>query len=529
MTGKGVTSLDNSFKQYGLHDTILQGIEDMGIIHPSKIQSAAITSLMQRDDVVGRAQTGTGKTLAFGAVLLDRYVKNSQSGLKALVLAPTRELAIQIQEELMRIGKYTKIQCLAVYGGSHIQPQIKAIKKGVDIIIGTPGRVMDLMEKRVLKLHQIDCVVIDEADEMLNMGFVEDIETILSQANARRQTLLFSATMPEGILKISKHYMKADAKRIFIEEKSMTASTIRQAYFHIKEYERYEALCRILDTYAIERAMIFCKTKKDVDELASQMIQSGYLVGYMHGDLSQEARLETLRRFKNHQIKYLVATDVASRGIDVKDVSHVINYTLPQDTESYVHRIGRCGRANSKGEALSLATSKEIYFLKEIEKQQKTTIKQRQLPSFKQILSSKQEEVMEEINDVISSGLHKTYLQDLARLSKQDLIQVASSLFYLQATSHMGYHYTQENLGVIPAVGAVFLELGPNYATSVKEVTSHLEKYAKLKHVDIGKVTLERGGVRVELTSKKAMDMALKYLQDTKLGKRRINIYQLEK
>jgi len=521
--------LDNTFKQFGFQNAILDAIEEMGIQHPSKIQNAAIASLMEQKDVIGRAQTGTGKTLAFGAVLLDRYSKLSLSGIKALILAPTRELVIQIQEELSRIGKYTKVTCLAVYGGSNIQPQIKAIKKGVDIVIGTPGRVLDLMEKRVLKLQYVDCVVIDEADEMLNMGFVEDIEKILSQATADRQTLLFSATMPEGILKISKQYMKPDAKRIFIEEKSMTASTIRQAYFHIKEYERYEALCRVLDAYVMERAMIFCKTKKDVDELASQMIQSGYLVGYMHGDLSQEARLETLRRFKNHQIKYLVATDVASRGIDVKDVSHVINYTLPQDTESYVHRIGRCGRANSKGEALSLATSKEIGFLKEIERQQKTTIKQRQLPSFKQILSSKQDEVLEEINDVISSGLHKTYLQDISRLSKQDLVQMASSLFYLQATSHMGYHYTQENLGVIPAVGAVFLELGPSYATSVKEVSQHLEKYAKLKAVDLGKITLERGGVVVEMTSKKAIDMALKYIPGTKLGKRLIHIYQLEK
>lgn len=519
----------NSFETFHLHSQILQGIEAMGIKNPTKIQAAAMMPMMNGEDVIGRAQTGTGKTLAFGAVLLDRYIKEPQSGLKALILAPTRELAIQIQEELARIGQYTSLSLVAVYGGSAIQPQIKAIKKGADIVVGTPGRVLDLIEKRVLKIKDLDCVVVDEADEMLNMGFVEDIERILSQIQENRQTLLFSATMPQAIIKLSKRYMKENAQKIFIEEKSMTAKTVRQAYFHIKEYERYEALCRILDAYVMEKAMIFCKTKKDVDDLANQMIKSGYLVGYMHGDLSQEARLETLRRFKNHQIKYLVATDVASRGIDVKDVSHVINYQLPQDTESYVHRIGRCGRANSQGEALSLVTSRELSFIKDIEKQQKTTIKPRQLPSLKQILSSKQEEVMQGVQEVIYSGLHKTYIQEINRLSKPELVQLASSLFYLQASSLMGYSYQEEYLGVIPAVGEVFLELGPNYATSIKEVTQHLEKVAKLKPVDIGKIYLERGGVRVEFTNKKAIDMALRYLPETKLGKRTINIYLLEK
>ena len=249
----------------------------------------------------------------------------------------------------------------------------------------------------------------------------------------------------------------------------------------------------------------------------------------MHGDLSQEARLETLRRFKNNQIKYLVATDVASRGIDVKDVSHVINYQLPQDTESYVHRIGRCGRANKKGEALSLVTSKELGFIKDVQKQQKTELKQRQLPSLKQILTSKQDEVVQEVQDVIQSGLHKTYMQEVSRLSKQELLQIASSLFYLQASSHMGFDYNQETIGVIPSVGAVFLELGPNYATSVKEVVVHLEKYAKLKPADIGKVSLEKGGVVVEMTNKRAIDMALKYVHNTKINKKTIRIYELEK
>ena len=521
--------MDNTFEKFHFQKEVLEAIEKMGIVRPSKIQDAAIHELMLGFDVICRAQTGTGKTLAFASVLVNRYIKQTGSGLKALILAPTRELAIQIQEEFNRIATCTKLKIVAVYGGSNIQPQIKSIKSKADIVVGTPGRVLDLIEKRVLKLQEIDCVVIDEADEMLNMGFVEDIERILKHTNPYRQTLLFSATMPSEIIRISKTYMKEDAKTIFIEEKSMIASTIRQAYFHVKEFERYEALCRILDGYHIDRAMIFCKTKKDVEQLANKMIRSGYTIGYMHGDLSQESRLETLSNFKNNRIKYLIATDVASRGIDVKDVSHVINYQLPQDTESYVHRIGRCGRANKKGEALSLVTSRDLEFVRMVEKQQKATIKLRQLPDLKQILTSKQDVVVEEIQDVISSGLHKTYLQEVSKLNRQDLLQIASALFYLQATSHMGYAYKEDSIGVIPSVGSVFLQLGPNYATSVKEVVLHIEKYAKLKGKDVGKISLEKGGVVVELTNKRAIDMCLKYLQGTKLNNKVINIFEIEK
>ncbi len=498
----------------------------MGIVRPSKIQQEAIESLMAYEDVIGRAQTGTGKTLAFASVLINRYLYQPHV-LKALVLAPTRELAIQIQEEFHRIGKYTNLKFVAVYGGSTIQPQIKAIKNQCDIVIGTPGRVMDLMHKKVIRLDDIDCIVIDEADEMLNMGFIEDIEWILSQANQERQTLLFSATMPETMARLARNYMKKEAKKIYIQEKSMTAKTVRQAYFQIREYERYEALCRLLDGYSMDKAMIFCKTKKDVDDLAHLMIQSGYLVGFMHGDLSQEARLETLRRFKNNQIKYLVATDVASRGIDVKEVSHVINYTLPQDSESYVHRIGRCGRAGAMGEALSLVTSRELGFLKTIEKEQKTTIKARQLPSLKQILSAKQEEVLKEVYDILKAGKHKTYINELNTYSKQELAQIASSLFYLQATSHMGQIYENEIIGVLPSVATLFLELGPNYATSIKEVTKHLETYAKLKSTDLGRISLEKGGVKVEVTNKRAVDMMYKYVDGTKINRRIIKISQI--
>ncbi|MBQ7851872.1 MAG: DEAD/DEAH box helicase [Muribaculaceae bacterium] len=366
--------MDNKdFSRFELSEAILQGINEMNITTPTKIQEASLLDIIHGEDVIGKAQTGTGKTLAFVAGLATRY-PNSMGYLRGLILAPTRELAIQIQEEFMRICKYTHLSCLAVYGGSDIVKQIRQIKRGVDVIVGTPGRVMDLMDKRVIRLKDVDFVVIDEADEMLNMGFVEDIEYILKDASQDRQTLLFSATMPKSILKITETYLKKDAKKIFIEEKSSTSINVRQFYYEIRESERYEALCRLLDGYQIESAMIFCKTKKEVDELASWMVKSNYHVGFMHVDLSQESRLETLNRFKRGQLKYLVATDVASRGIDVKNVSHVINYTLPQDSESYVHRIGRCGRASQKGVAFNLVTTRELGMIHLIKKEQKASI-----------------------------------------------------------------------------------------------------------------------------------------------------------
>ena len=325
-----------TFYDLGLSKLVLQGIEMMGYVMPSPIQEKAIPVLLEGKDIIGQAQTGTGKTLAFGSVLLS-CIEKSQQGVQALILSPTRELALQIDEELRRICKYTRLSIVSVYGGSEIEKQIRALKKGADIVVGTPGRVLDLMRRKALRLDHVNWLVLDEADEMLNMGFIDDIETILQTVPEQRHTVLFSATMPSDIKKIASFYMKEDYQHIQIKAKTMTASTVSQYYFETKLNRRFEVLCRILDSREMDNAIIFCKTKRSVDEVVAAMQQKHYNVEAMHGDLSQNQRMNTLRRFKNGQIQYLVATDVAARGIDVDNISHVINYELPQEEELYIH------------------------------------------------------------------------------------------------------------------------------------------------------------------------------------------------
>lgn len=516
------------FEDLQLASQVLQAITDLGFTTPSKIQKAAIKPLLSGYDVIGQAQTGTGKTLAFASVLLTKLTDVKAKQVQALILCPTRELAVQIGEEFARLGKYTKTKCAIVYGGSDIRSQIKALKAGASIVIGTPGRVMDLMRKNVLKLDEAKYVVLDEADEMLNMGFVEDIETIFKEIPSQRQTMLFSATMPQGIVSIAKNHMKSDYQTIKIQETSTTALTVEEYYFEIRYKERYEALCRLLDGYGISRAIIFCKTKKGVDELTSQMVKSGYHVEGMHGDLSQESRLETLKRFKAGKLPYLVATDVAARGIDVKEISHVINYDLPQDTESYVHRIGRTGRANHKGQALTLVTRQEKGFLKELERVHHTHIEPLELPRLKDIVKNQVDTVVQEVADVMQSGLHKAHLQQFNGMAYQDLLNVASALFYLQASNHQGYDYSIDRIGYQKPFQTLLLDLGPNFSLNQGAVLKYLIEVGKCKKDEIGKIEITNRGPQVDLMSERALKSVMKYVPETKLAGRKVRLKEIK-
>ncbi|MEG0371144.1 MAG: DEAD/DEAH box helicase, partial [Clostridium sp.] len=341
-----------TFNELGLGEDILKAINAMNYTIPSKIQEQAIPVILEGYDIIGRAQTGTGKTLAFAAPMLSK-IEQDKGKIKALVLAPTRELALQVNEEVQRISSCSKIKTLAVYGGDSIDRQMREIRRGVDFVVGTPGRVLDLMRRKILNLEHLQFLVLDEADEMLNMGFIDDIEEVMVASNPERQTLLFSATMPNAIRELSKKYMKKDSVSVQVEAKSKTATTVKQYYYEVRRDLKQEALCRILDATEMQSAIIFCKTKRGVDELVESMQQRDYSVEGMHGDMTQAHRTNTLRKFKEGSLKILVATDVAARGIDVENLSHVINYDLPQDTESYIHRIGRTGRAGNEGVALS--------------------------------------------------------------------------------------------------------------------------------------------------------------------------------
>src|SRR5574344_189060 len=349
--------MEVKFEDLGLKQDVLDSINNLGFTQPSEIQEKLIPIILEGYDVIGQAQTGTGKTLAYAASVLSK-VDVSTNVVKAIILTPTRELALQVCEDFERINKSNKFNILAVYGGSSIENQIKSLKHGVDIIVGTPGRVMDLMRRRVLSIDNLEFFILDEADEMLNMGFLEDIELIFKSTNEKKQVLLLSATMPNQIKKLAEKYMRKDYKHIEIKAETKTSDHVKEYYYVVSEKIRIEALCRIIDLKDTKRTIIFCQTKKDCDDLYKELSIRNYSAEVMHGDIEQGMRIKTLDRFKNDAFKILIATDVAARGIHVDNIDLVINYNLPQEFEAYIHRIGRTGRADAMGEAISLVSNR---------------------------------------------------------------------------------------------------------------------------------------------------------------------------
>lgn len=353
-----------NFNELGLSEDILSAVTKAGFETPSPIQEGTIPLAIAGRDVIGQAQTGTGKTAAFGLPTLDKIDVNG--GIQALVIAPTRELAVQSQEELFRFGRDKGVKVRSVYGGSSIEKQIKGLKSGTHIVVGTPGRLLDLIRRRALKLDQVKVLVLDEADEMLNMGFLEDIEDIIKSVPNERQTLLFSATMPDAIKRIGVKFM-TNPEHVKVANKEMTADNIEQFYIRTKEFEKFDVLTRLLDVERPELAIIFGRTKRRVDELTRGLKLLGYRAEGIHGDLAQQKRLSVLRDFKGDNLDILVATDVAARGLDISGVTHVYNYDITQDQESYVHRIGRTGRAGKSGQSITFVTNNEMGYLKAIE------------------------------------------------------------------------------------------------------------------------------------------------------------------
>ena len=352
------------FDELNLSAPLLKGIVEMGFEQASPIQAKAIPAVLEGGDIIGQAQTGTGKTAAFGIPLLESIDPKSKH-LQAVVLCPTRELAIQVAEEIRKLSKFLHgIKVLPIYGGQDITKQIRSLKAGTQVVIGTPGRVMDHMRRKTVKFSEVKMIVLDEADEMLNMGFREDIETILKEMPEDRQTVLFSATMPKPIMDIARTYQK-DATIIKVVKKELTVPKIEQYYYECKPKNKEEVLSRLLDMYDPKLSLVFCNTKKMVDELVTSLKGRGYFAEGLHGDLKQQQRDRVMNGFRNGKTEILVATDVAARGIDVDDVEAVFNYDVPQDDEFYVHRIGRTGRAGRKGRAFTFVVGKEVYKLKD--------------------------------------------------------------------------------------------------------------------------------------------------------------------
>ena len=416
-----------------LDNRIVRAIREMGFEKLSPIQEQAIPYLLQGEDIIGQAQTGTGKTAAFGIPAI-QHINPDVKKLQTIILCPTRELAIQAAEELRKIAKYMHgIKVLPVYGGQDISRQIAGLR-GVQITVGTPGRVMDHMRRHTIKLDLVNMVVLDEADEMLNMGFREDMELILGQIPGEHQTALFSATMPKPILEITDRFQK-DAKLVKVAAKELTIPLVSQKFYRVKNQDKDAACVRLLEYYQPKLTLIFCNTKKKVDELADLLKQQGFQAEGLHGDLSQAQRDVAMNRFRNGGASILIATDVAARGIDVDDVEAVINYDIPQDIEYYVHRIGRTGRAGRKGRSFTFANSREIYKIREIERVCHTTITEKKLPGAAKVLKAKADKYLNkawELHEHEDVELMKSFLQRKMEEEGCDALELAAAMLKYQ-------------------------------------------------------------------------------------------------
>lgn len=390
-----------TFNELQISSEVMKAVEEMGYENATDIQAQSIPLIMEGKDVLGRSNTGTGKTAAFGIPAIEKVCQGTRYP-NALIICPTRELVTQVATELRKFSKYKEgVKIVPIYGGQPIDRQIQLLKRGCGIVVGTPGRIMDHLNRRTLKLDNTNMVILDEADEMLNMGFLEDMETILSQLPQERQTLMFSATMPQAIAEIARKFQK-DPVTVRVIKKELTVPKVTQYYYEVKPKNKVEVMSRLLDMYAPKLSIVFCNTKRQVDDLVQELQGRGYFAEGLHGDLKQVQRDRVMDSFRNGRTDILVATDVAARGIDVGDVEAVFNYDIPQDDEYYVHRIGRTGRAGREGKAFSLVMGKEVYKLRDIQRYCKTKIIPQAIPSLNDITDIKVEKILDQVQEVLN-------------------------------------------------------------------------------------------------------------------------------
>jgi ATP-dependent RNA helicase DeaD len=437
-----------TFKELGLSEETLKVLQLKGFEEPTPIQEQTIPALLFGEkDIIGQARTGTGKTAAFGLPLIELLERKSKK-VQAIILTPTRELAIQVAEEINSLKGNKKLRITPIYGGQAISRQLKSLKKGVDIVVGTPGRVIDHLKRKTLKLDKISHFILDEADEMLDMGFLDDIKQIMGYTSKKKKTMLFSATMPKEIVNIAeKHMVKYDT--FSVTQGDLTVSQTDQIYFEVQKENKFEALCRIIDIEEEFYGLIFCRTKIDVDNLAKHLIERGYDADALHGDMSQHLREKILNKFKKQFINILVATDVAARGIDVQNLTHVINYTLPQDPKSYVHRIGRTGRAGREGIAVTFVTPAEYRKLKLIQRVAKTEIRRECIPEVKDIIETKKLKIKLELEKVIGTEIDETYIKLAHELLKtnneQNILAALLQHIYQEELNEKNYRKIKNN------------------------------------------------------------------------------------
>ena len=511
---------------------IVRAVKDMGFEEATPIQSQAISVIMEGKDIIGQSQTGTGKTAAFGLPCLEMLDPDNK-GLQALILCPTRELAIQVSEEFRKFLKYKEnIKVLPIYGGQPIDRQITALKKGVQVIIGTPGRVMDHMRRHTIKMNSVKYVVLDEADEMLDMGFRDDIETIMLKVPEERQTVMFSATMSQDILDLSRRYM-TNPEYIKITRKELTVPSIEQAYFDVKEKTKPDALCRIIDMYNPKLSIVFCNTKKRVDEVVEQLQGRGYFAEALHGDLKQPQRDKVMQKFRNGTIEILVATDVAARGIDVDDVDIVFNYDVPQDDEYYVHRIGRTGRAGRSGKAFTFCVGKEIYKLRDIMRYTKTKIIQKKLPTLSDIEEIKTANFLERVKEVIDEGALGKYIDMVDNMVNEDDVaatDIAAALLKLSLSDLISSDIDDININHSELYGdagddiiRLFVNAGKKNKIRAKDIVGAFAGEAGIPGKSIGHVDIYDDYTFVDVPAEYAKDIIVA-MKNNKIKGKKVNI-----
>ncbi|KAA0250114.1 MAG: DEAD/DEAH box helicase [Candidatus Jettenia sp.] len=501
------------FEDLHVSEELRKAIKDMGFEEATPIQYQAIPYILKGKDIIGQAQTGTGKTAAFGIPTLEMIDPGTRE-LQAIILCPTRELAIQVAEEMKKLSKYKKaIEILPIYGGQPIERQIKALKKGVQIIIGTPGRVMDHMNRRTLKMDAVRIIILDEADEMLDMGFREDIEFIMEKISRKRQTILFSATMPQAILDLTKKYQN-DPQFIKVVHKELTVPYIEQFYFEVKEQAKLETLSRLIDIYNLKLSLVFCNTKRRVDDLVEHLQARGYLADGLHGDMRQSQRNSVMSKFRKGTIEILIATDVAARGIDVEDIEAVFNYDVPHDEEYYVHRIGRTGRAGRKGRSFTFVVGREIYQIKDIQRYAKTKITPQKIPSLGDVEEIKTNLLLGKVKETINEGHLGKYIHWVEGLAGEDYtsIDIAASLLKIIVGEKSKQAPTQEEdfRDTGPATSEMvrlFINAGSKQKVQVKDIVGSIAGETGLSGKIIGAVDIFDNYTFVEVPKEYAEDI----------------------
>jgi ATP-dependent RNA helicase DeaD len=523
-----------TFADLGLTDALLQSIRDVGYEEPTPIQLITIPRLLGGGDVIAHAQTGSGKTAAFGLPIIETIDAN-EPYVQALILCPTRELAIQVAEALHKYGRHKRIETLPIYGGQPYERQFRGLQRGPQIVVGTPGRVMDHMRRGTLKLDRVRFFVLDEADEMLDMGFVEDIEWILEHAPEERQTALFSATMPPRIVALSKRYLK-DPERLTVSGKQMTVPETRQTYYEVPRSRKIDALTRILDAETPALAIIFCRTKLGVDELGEALLARGFPAETLHGDLSQVQRDRVMKRFRSGQADILVATDVAARGLDIPDVSHVFNFDAPESAETYVHRIGRTGRAGRTGEAISLITPRETRWMRQIERTIKAKIEPRRLPTAADVAERRRDamklQVIEALKNEDGISPYLDTVNDLAE--DHDFAEIAAALLKLYADETgrgISSEQKEDDLAVLTAAETgrgeagmvrLFLNIGRNFNVRPQDIVGAIANEAGIPGRSIGAIDILDTYSFVDIPERSA-DVVIQALQTSGIKGKYVN------